>query len=162
MLSDKMLEALNKQINAELYSSYMYLSMAACFDAANLKGFASWMKAQAREENAHAMKFYAYINDRGKAVQLRAIDAPPTKWATPLAAFEDTCQHEAKVTRMIYDLLELAQAEKDHATAAMLQWFVTEQVEEEAAAQEIRDKLAAIKDSPNGLFMLDHALGKRE
>ena len=161
MLSKKMQDALNKQINAELYSSYLYLSMAAHFDAENLKGSAGWMKGQAQEEHAHAMRIYDYVNDRMGRVTLAAIDAPPTAWDSPLAVFQQTCEHEAKVTAMIHDLVNLAAAEKDHATEAMLQWFVTEQVEEEAAANEIREKLETIEGSPQGLFMLDQVLAQR-
>jgi ferritin len=161
MLSKKMLAALNAQINAELYSSYLYLSMASWFVGENLKGFASWMRVQAQEEHSHAMKFYGHILDRMGRVTLGAIEAPPASWAAASAAFADTCKHEAKVTGLINALADLAAAEKDHATANFLQWFVTEQVEEEATANEILAMLTAIKDSANGLFMIDHQLAKR-
>ena len=161
MLSKKMLAALNQQINAELYSSYLYLSMAAWFESENLKGFARWMHVQAQEENAHAMKFYDYVNDRMARVSLAAIDAPPAEWASAEAAFADTGKHEAKVTGLIQDLAALAAAEKDPATGVFLQWFLSEQVEEEATANDILAKLRMIKGSAGGLLMLDHQLGHR-
>ena len=161
MLSKKMLAALNGQMNAELYSSYLYLSMAAWFEGQNLKGFAHWMRTQAGEEYAHGMKFFDFIIDRMGAVSLSAIAAPPGSWASAAAAFADTCKHEAKVTGLIHGLVDLAAAEKDHGTSNFLQWFVSEQVEEEAVANEILGKLKAIKDSAGGLFVLDHHLGKR-
>lgn len=161
MLSKKIQEALNGQINAELYSSYLYLAMAAHFEAANLKGFANWMRIQAGEEYSHAMKFYGYINDRMGRVALQEIAAPPASWPSAQAAFNEVCKHEAKVTGLINDLVDLAVAQKDHATTSMLQWFVNEQVEEEASANEILAMLKAIKDSANGLFMIDHQLAKR-
>jgi ferritin len=161
MLSKKMLGALNAQINAELYSSYLYLSMAAWFESENLKGFAHWMRVQAQEEHGHAMKFYGYIHDRMGRVTLGVIQAPPASWSAASAAFADTCKHEAKVTGLINALADQACAEKDHATANFLQWFVSEQVEEEAVANDILSKLKAIKDSTNGLFMIDHQLVKR-
>ncbi len=161
MLSKKIQDALNGQINAELYSSYLYLAMAAHFEAANLKGFANWMRVQAGEEYGHAMKFYAYINDRMSRVTLKAIAAPPASWPSAQAAFREVCKHEAKVTGLINNLVDLAVAAKDHATTAMLQWFVSEQVEEEASANEVLSMLGAIKESANGLFMVDHQLAKR-
>jgi ferritin len=161
MLSKKMLGELNKQINAEMYSSYLYLSMAAWFEDQNLKGFAKWMRVQAQEEWGHAMKIFDFVNDRMGRVTLASIDAPPSDWTSPAAAFKDTCAHEAKVTGLINKLAELAAQEKDHAAAVFLQWFIAEQVEEEATANEILGKLQAVKDSKNALFMLDHKLGER-
>jgi ferritin len=161
MLSKKMQAALNKQLNAEMYSSYLYLSMAAWLEAQNLKGMAHWMKAQAKEEHGHAMKFFDFILDRLAEVNLAQIAAPATSWASPLAAFEAVRRHEAKVTGLISDLAEQAAAEKDHATAVFLHWFINEQVEEEAAASEILGKLEAIGDSVGGLHVLDHHMGKR-
>ena len=152
---------LNKQINAELYSAYLYLAMSANLEAANLRGFASWMKVQAQEEMTHAMKIYNYIFERvGRAV-LEAIDKPQTKWESPLDAFEAAYEHEQKVTAMIDKLLKLAAEEKDNASISMLQWFVDEQVEEEASANDIVQKLKLIKGAPGGLFMLDKELGQR-
>ncbi len=162
MLSEKMQQALNKQINAELYSSYLYRSMEAYFLAGNLKGFARWMSAQANEEHSHAMKFFEYINERSGRVTLTEIASPPTEWANPLAVFKAVYQHEQKVTGMINDLAKLAESEKDYATSVLLQWFVKEQVEEEASALEIVEKLKMIKDSAQGLFMMDSILGQRK
>jgi ferritin len=161
-LSKKMEEALNKQLNAELFSSFLYLSMAADFQSKNFTGFAAWLEAQAKEENEHAMKFYRYILERGGKIKLLAIDAPKNEWQTPLEAFQDTYEHEKKVTNMIYKLLELAIEEKDFATQEMLQWFVKEQVEEEAQTSQIVEQLKIIGESKNGWFMLDHRLGKRK
>ena len=127
MISSKVEKAFNDQINAELYSAYLYLSMAAYFDSENLAGMAQWMKVQAKEEVEHAMKFYAHINDRGGTVVMKAIDGPKTKWASPLAVFEEGYKHEQKVTGLINKLVALAQSEKDTASSVFLQWFVTEQ-----------------------------------
>ncbi len=161
MLKENIEKALNNQLNAEIYSAYLYLSMAAYFESISLKGFANWMKVQYQEEMAHAMKFYDYINDRGGRVLLQAIEAPPTHWDSPLAAFEATYKHEQKVTGLINKLVELAMSEHDHATNIFLQWFVTEQVEEEDSANEIVEKLKLMGDARGGLFMLDRELGQR-
>ena len=161
MLEAKMQGALNKQINAELYSSYLYLSMAAWFEAQTLKGFAHWMRVQAKEEHAHAMKFFDYVLERGAKVELKAIDAPPKSWKNPLDAFKAVAAHEAKVTGMINALADQAQGIRDHATGTMLHWFISEQVEEEANAAEVVAKLEMIGDSSGGLFALDHQLSKR-
>ena len=161
-IKEKLIRAINKQINAELYSSYLYLAMAAYFESNNWMGFAQWMKVQLREENIHAMKFYEYLVARGGRVVLSAIDAPDKEWKSPLAVFEAVYAHEVKITAMINDLLKLARDEADTATEAMLQWFINEQVEEEASALLILEKLKMIKDSMNGLFMLDHELGERK
>ncbi len=161
MINEKMQDALNKQINAELYSSYLYLSMSANFNSVNLNGFANWMRVQAQEELVHAMKFYDYITERGGRVILRPVEGPTSDWASPLAAFEDAYRHEQKVTGLINDLVELAVAERDHATNIFLQWFVSEQVEEEASADEVVQKLKLVGDASHGLFMLDRELGQR-
>jgi ferritin len=161
MLGKKMEAAFNKQINAELYSGYMYLAMSSYFETVNLAGFAAWMKAQAAEELGHAMKFYGYVVERGGTVVLNAVDKPPSKWASPLKLFEEVYKHEVKVTGLINKLAELAAAEKDHASGVFLQWFIKEQVEEEASADAVVQKLKMIKDAPGGLFMLDRELGKR-
>ena len=162
MLSKKMEQALNNQINAEYFSSYMYLSMAAYFEAENLSGFAAWMEKQAQEELMHALKFYGFVNERGGRVLLKAIEAPPPKWASPLAAFQATYKHEQKVTGLIHKLVDLALKEADHATNSFLGWFVDEQVEEESTASAIVEKLKMIKSAPGGLFMLDRELGQRQ
>ncbi len=161
MLSNTMQEALNNQINAELYSSYLYLSMAAHFESEGMPGFANWMKIQAQEENAHAMKFFDFVLERGGKVRLLPIEEPPSEWDSPLAAFEAVYVHETKVTGLINDLVDKAVAEKDHATNSFLQWFVNEQVEEEASASEVVDQLRLIGDARGGLFMLNRELGAR-
>ena len=161
MLSKKIEKALNDQVNAEMYSAYLYLAMSNHFANTNLSGMASWMKIQAGEEMTHAMKIYDYIQERNGEVVLVKIDAPPAKWSSPLAAFEDAYKHEQKVTGMINDIATLAMAEKDHATGVFLNWFIEEQVEEEASALEIVDQLKLIKDSPGALFMLNRELGQR-
>jgi len=161
MLSGTMQKAMNDQLNAETYSAYLYWSMAAYFERLNLKGFANWMKVQAQEEMAHAVKFFDQLNERGGAVTLTAIEAPQTEWESPLAAFEHTCKHEGVVTDRINRLVDLAIKESDHASNNFLQWFVAEQVEEEASADEIRQRLKLAGDSPNALLMIDQALGQR-
>jgi ferritin len=155
-------DALNKQVNRELYSAYLYLGMSAYFETGTLKGFAGWMRIQAREEQAHALKIYDYILARGAKANLLAIEAPRIKWASAGKVFEEVYAHEQKVTGMIHALVELAVKEKDHATFEMLQWFVKEQVEEEEHASEILAKITTIGDVPGHLFYLDHELGKRK
>ena len=162
MLSERMEAALNGQLNAELYSSYLYLSMSANFQALNLGGFANWMRVQTQEELVHAMKFYDFINERGGRTTLQSVDAPPTQWDSPLAAFEAALAHEQKVTALINDLVDLALAERDHASNAFLQWFVTEQVEEEDSANDVVQKLKLVGESQGGLFMLDRETGARK
>ncbi len=162
MIGKKMEEAFNQQMQAEAYSSYLYLAMSAHFESANLKGIAHWLKVQAKEESEHAMKFYEHILERGGQVMLQTIDAPPAKWASPLKAFEEVVKHEESITAKINKLVDLAQKENDHASGVFLQWFVSEQVEEEANANEILGHLKMIGDSVGGLLALDHHLGKRE
>ena len=161
MLSEKMAGALNRQLNAELYSGYLYLSMNAYFKSIGLEGFAQWMTAQAQEELMHGMKFYEFINQRGGRVLLEQIEAPPTDWESPLAVFEHTLAHEQKVTGLINDLVEVALAEKDHASQVFLQWFVTEQVEEEDSVGSVLGQLKLLHGAKGGLFMIDRELGKR-
>lgn len=161
MLNSKIQDAFNAQINAELYSSYLYLAMAAYFDSVGLSGFSNWMKVQVQEEAMHAMKFYDYINERGGRVALTAIDTPDSDWSSPLAAFEHVCAHEAKVTASINNLMDLAIEERDHASSSFLQWFVTEQVEEEATAGELVQQLRLVGEHGNGIFMMDRELGQR-
>lgn len=160
-MQDKMEKALNEQINAELYSSYMYLSMAAYFDDVNLPGCAHWMRLQAEEENEHAMKFFDFIQERGGRVRLTAIDAPPAEWKSPVAAFQETLKHERHVTSLIHGLVDLAAELNDHPTSNFLQWFVDEQVEEEASADEVLQRLKMVGDHGPGLFMVDRELGGR-
>ncbi|MBN2332278.1 MAG: ferritin [Deltaproteobacteria bacterium] len=161
MLSQKMEKALNDQINAEMYSAYLYLSMSARFSELNFAGFAQWMKVQAAEEMTHAMKLYDFVIERGGRVILTKIDGPETSWESPLAAFEAVYKHEQYVTGRIHDLVDIAIEEKDHASNIFLQWFVTEQVEEEASADEIVQQLKLVGDKGNGLFMLNRELGAR-
>lgn len=161
MLNEKMQDAINKQINAELFSSYLYLSMNAWFESMNLKGFSNWMKVQAQEEADHAMRFYDYVINRGGRVKLSKVDGPPMEWKSPLDAFEAVYKHEQKVTGMINDLVNLSIEEKDHASNTMLQWFVNEQVEEEANASDIIGKLKLIGKEGSGIFMLDRELATR-
>jgi ferritin len=161
MLSKTIQDAMNEQIKNELYSAYLYLSMSAYCEAANLPGFAHWMRVQAQEEEAHAMKFYDFIYERGGRVVLQAIDQPPVEFQSPLHVFEQTLEHEQKVTAMIHDLYALAVQEKDYASQAFLQWFVTEQVEEEGSATQILETLKMIGDKGQALIMLDRELGKR-
>jgi ferritin len=162
MMSKKMQDALNSQVNDELYSAYLYLAMEAYFQSVNLGGFANWMRVQAQEEVAHAMKIYDFINERGGRVTLKAIDKPAEEWKSPLAVFEAAYKHEQKVTGLINGLVELAIKERDHATNTFLQWFVAEQVEEENNASEIVAKMQMLKDSAGPMYMLDRELGKRK
>lgn len=161
MLTTQMENALNKQVNAELYSSYLYLSMESYFQSLNLPGFATWMRSQVQEEIFHAMKFYNFIHERGGKVVLAGIDRPESNWESPFNAFEHILAHEQKVTGLINNLMDQAMSQKDHATQIFLQWFVTEQVEEEDSVNAIVQKLKLIGDNPSGLFLLDAELGKR-
>lgn len=161
MLSKKLEEALNAQVNAELYSGYLYLSMAAYLADRDLPGMATWMKAQAQEETVHAMKIYGYIEEALGRVTLSAIEGPPTEWDSPLAAFTDAFKHEQKVTGLINDLVTLARDENDRATEYFLQWFVTEQVEEESNADYNVKLLQRVGDHPHGLLMADREMGAR-
>jgi ferritin len=161
MLSKAMQDALSAQINAEYYSSYLYLSMAAYCESANLKGFANWFRVQSQEEMVHVMKFYDFVLERRGEVELRPIEGPPTEWDSPLAVFEATLKHEEHVTSLIHKLVDLALKENDHPTHTFLQWFVTEQVEEEASADEVLQQLKLVQGAPGGLFMLVRELGQR-
>ena len=161
MLVPEIQEAMNEQIKNELYSAYQYLSMAAYCESANLPGFASWMRAQAREETEHAMKFYDFILDRNGQVVLRGIEAPVVEFGSPLEVFERALAHEQKVTAMINDLYGLAVRENDYASQAFLQWFVTEQVEEEKNTGDVVETLKMIGDKSEALFLLDRELGQR-
>jgi ferritin len=161
MLSEKMEKALNGQINREMYSAYLYLSMSAYFQSLNLGGFANWMRVQTQEEMVHAMKFYDFINERAGRVTLLPIEAPPIEWASPLAAFEAAYEHEQNVTGLINNLMELALSERDHATQIFLQWFVTEQVEEEDSTNGVVQKIKLMGDARGGTFMLDRELSQR-
>jgi ferritin len=162
MISKKMLDALNNHLNEELFSSYLYLSMATYFEDKNLNGFANWFKMQAREEWAHGMKIYDFINQTGGKVTLKAIKAPKTTWKSILDVFKETLAHEKYITGLINKLVGQAMQAKDYATNNFLQWFVTEQVEEEATAEELLNKVKLIGDAKSGLFMLDRELGFRK
>jgi ferritin len=161
MLSDTMQAAMNKQINAELHSAYIYLSMSAYFEDLNLSGFAHWMRVQWGEELVHAQKFFDFINERRGRVLLEPIGAVPTDWDSPLAVFIDAFEHERKVSKLIDDLVDLSLKEKDHAANSFLQWFVDEQVEEESSADAIVQQLKLIGDSGDGMYMLDRELAQR-
>ena len=161
MINEKVQESINDQINAEMYSAYLYLAMEAFFQSKNLDGFANWMRIQAKEEMTHAMKFYDYLIERGGTVTLEAINKPDAKWNSPLDAFEAAYKHEQYVTSRINDMVDLAITENDHATRNMLQWYVDEQVEEEASAESIVEKLKMVKDAPGGMYMIDKELGQR-
>ena len=160
-LSEKMAEAINKQINEEFYSAYLYLAMASYLESKKFKGAAKWMEIQYQEELGHAMKFYTYMNTRGARVVLKSLKEPQKEWNSILEVFEDAYKHEQYITSLIHNLANLAIEEKDHATLALLQWFINEQVEEEANTSEIVDKINFVKNSPNGLYMLDRELGQR-
>lgn len=162
MISKAMQDAINEQINKELFSSYLYLSMVAYFEDKNLPGFGKWMRMQAEEEREHAMKFYDYLLDRGGKVALKAIAAPQAEWKSELAAFEDALAHEQFISKSIHELYEVALKEKDYPAQVMLQWFIEEQVEEEANATAIVENLKRIEAHDTAVLMLDHRLGKRE
>ena len=161
MLSKKMQAAINTQINKEIYSAYLYLSMAAYCESINLKGFASWMTVQVQEELSHAQKFFNYLPERGGNVILQPIDGPETEWDSPQALFEHVYEHEQFVTSLINGLVKLAREEEDYATESFLKWFIDEQVEEEASASEVVEKIKLAGDRGGGLFMLDKDLGAR-
>ena len=161
MLKEKVEKALNKQLNNELFSSYLYLSMSAYFDSKNLTGMANWMKIQADEEYVHARRFFEYIQDAGGKVELEQIEKPKTTWNNVVEVFEETLKHEMYITESINDLVSLALEEKDHATNSFLQWFVDEQVEEVSIADQILQDVKMVADNKNGLFMIDRELKSR-
>lgn len=162
MISKKMQDAINEQINKELFSSYLYLSMAAYFESENLPGFGNWLRIQADEEREHAMKLFNHLLERGGKVELKAIAAPATTWESSIAAVKEVVEHEQKVTQSIHQLYEIAQAEKDYPAQVMLHWFIEEQVEEEANSQVILDNMQRIEAHHTAILMLDHRLGKRK
>jgi len=161
MISEKMQLALIKQLNEELYSSYLYLAMAAYFEEINLTGMSQWMKLQSDEEHVHAMKFYDFLIRVGSRVTLEEIKKPPVNWESPQMSFENAFEHEQFITDCINKLADLAIQEKDHATNTFLHWFVDEQIEEEATAKDIVEKFKLIGESKSGLYMLDRELGGR-
>jgi ferritin len=154
-------QALNGQINEELYSAYLYLAMSAHLEGQSFKGMASWMRVQAREEVGHAMRFFDFLHERGGSVTLPAINKPQAKWPSVAALFKAAAAHERSITAKIHALVDKAAEDKDHATANFLQWFVKEQVEEEATLAPIVTRLEAIGDATGALYYLDHELGKR-
>jgi len=161
MIKNEIQDALNEQINEELYSAYIYQAMAAYFEAINLKGASNWMNIQAQEELSHVMRFYNYLFERGGRVHLKAVNEPPADWESPLHVFEAAYNHEVHITGRINALVSLALEHHDHATHNMLQWFVGEQVEEEATADEVVQKLKLVGNDGSGLFMIDQELGTR-
>ncbi|MEC9487686.1 MAG: ferritin [Prosthecochloris sp.] len=161
MLSKALQKALNDQIQKEFYSSYLYLSMAAYAESMNLPGFAHWLKLQQQEEHGHAMKFYKYVNERGGRVELQAIEQPQAEFSSPTAMFEEVHKHEQFITASINKLYEKALKENDYATQVMLQWFIEEQVEEEASASEILETLKMAGEKGQALLMLDRQLARR-
>ncbi len=161
MINPKMQNALNSQINEEFFSSFLYLSMSAYFDKLNMSGLANWMRIQTQEEYMHAMKFYTYLLQKGGTVELKALAQPKYEWKNILEVFEDTYIHEQKITSLIDGLVDIAIELKDHATNSFLQWFVTEQVEEEANVCKILDEFKMVGDNRTGLLMLDRELGSR-
>jgi len=161
MLSKKLEEAINAQINTEFWSAFLYLSMSADFAAKGLPGFANWMEIQFKEEQDHAMKFLNYMLSRGAHPELRPLDKIQKTWKTPLEAYKDTLAHEQIITKLINDLYALATEEKDYATQSMLKWFIDEQVEEEENVHAIMDTLALIGDNGYGVYQLDKELATR-
>ena len=161
MLSKKLEAALNKQINEEYYSSYIYLAMAAYLEDANLDGCAHWMRMQAAEEHQHAMKIFDYMIERGARVELFEVKAPPKEWDSPRHVFEASLEHEQYMTANINKLADLCIAEKDHATNNLMQWYVSEQVEEESSVDDILKKLDLMGDTGTGLFLMDRELKNR-
>jgi ferritin len=160
-LNKKLETAINEQIREELASAYIYLSMAAYFEAESLPGMAHWMRMQSNEEVEHAMKFFDFVNERGGRVQLHAIEAPPFDFGGALDVFEKALAHEQYISQRILDLYRLATEESDYASLSLLQWFVDEQVEEEDSAQEIVDMLKMVGDKGHALLMLDRQLAQR-
>lgn len=161
MIKEKIQDAINQQINKEFYSAYLYLSMSAYADSIGLKGFAQWLMVQYQEEMDHAMRFFKYLQDRGGKIALESIRKPKIEWDSILEVFKDGLEHEQCVTKSINELMDLAMSKKDYATVNMLQWFVNEQVEEEASFSEVLDKLKLIDGDKKALLLLDKDLGQR-
>ena len=162
MLSDRLQDAINKQINNELYSAHLYLSMSAYFESLDLNGFAHWMKIQYHEELMHAEKIYAFVNDRDGRVRLQALTAPQIEWNSPLDAFKFALEAERTLSDRIYEVVDAALAERDHATHTFMQWFVNEQVEEEAIVRQIVSDMELIIESRDGIFLMDRDLAGRK
>lgn len=160
-ICEKLSAAINDQINAEFYSAYLYLSLSNFWEEKGRKGVANWFRMQALEEVDHAKQFMTYMHDRDGVVRLEAIKQVKQEWSSLLEAFTDTLAHERLVTRRIYDLYELAESEKDYATRQMLNWYIAEQVEEEASVQEIIDNLTLVGEDGTGIYQIDRELGER-
>jgi len=161
MINKRIEEAFNIQINAELYSAYLYLSMAAYFEAQNLPGFANWMRVQFQEEQFHGLKMFDFVSERGGRVILTKIDGPKVEWENVLDVFEEVLAHEQHVTSLINNIMDIAIDEKDHATKSFLNWFIDEQVEEESAAEAIISELKLIDGKGNGILMMDREFRAR-
>ncbi len=161
MIGKKMLDAINAQINAEFYSSYLYMSMQSYFSSIGMPGAANWMRVQALEEMTHGEKFCKYVEERGGRVLLSAIAAPETQWKDALAVFDAILTHERKVTALINGLMDVAIEQKDHAAGMFLQWFIGEQVEEEASVQAVIDQIKLAGESKGGMLMIDRELAAR-
>lgn len=161
MIHKRIEEAFNVQINAELYSAYLYLSMAAYYESHNLPGFANWMRVQFQEEQFHGLRMFDYVNQRGGRVVLTKIEAPKVEWESFIDAFEDVLTHERHVTSLINSIIDIAIEERDHATKSFLNWFVDEQVEEEATAEKIINELKLIEGKGNGILMMDREFAAR-
>ena len=162
MISKTMQDVINEQINKELFSAYLYLSMSAHFETKNLGGFAKWLRVQAKEEQEHAMKFFDHLLERGGTVVLKALKTPAAEWKSNLEAFKEVLAHEEMISASINNLYEIALKEKDYPAQVMLQWFINEQVEEEKNANDILAQLGMIDAHGTAVLMLDKALGKRE
>jgi ferritin len=161
MINENVSKILNEQVNKEFYSAYLYLSMSAYFSNIGLLGFANWMRVQAQEEQAHAMFIYDFLINRGEKVVLTAIDNPPYNWKNPLDVMENVLEHEVYVTGLINNIVNIAEEAKDRATISYMNWFVDEQVEEEASSQDIISKLKLIGDDKSALYLLDKDLSIR-
>ena len=161
MFTERLQNAINDQIAAEFYSAYLYLAMSAYLESKDLPGMAHWMRMQYEEEVIHALKFFAYLNDRGAPVILKAIDAPPAEFDSVVAVFEEVLAHEQKVTSLIHNLYTLAIEEGDYPTQSLLHWYIDEQVEEEKSASEVLARLKMVQDYPPGLLMMDQELAAR-
>jgi len=161
-MNEKVLKALNDQVNMEIYSAYLYYAMAGYFMSINLTGFANWLHAQTMEELFHAFKFYAFINEKRARSLMQPVEGPPNEWPSPIAAFEDALAHEMKVTASINSIMELAVKEKEHATVNFLQWFISEQVEEEANVDGVLQNLKMAAGAGPAMMMLDREMSVRK
>lgn len=161
MINSKLEKVINEQINAEMYSAYLYLSMSAYLESVNLPGFATWMRVQFEEEQFHAMRFFTFLNERGGRVALEAIEKPQFEWKNVIEIFEHTLEHERHVTALLNNIADIAEVEKDRPTRNLMVWFIDEQVEEESSAEKIINELKLINGEGHGMLMLDRELGTR-